>query len=147
MNNTTQKNRKKHRRYNKRFAVLKNNNQGMTMVEVLMGFVLLVLMLGMLSGIIALSSRMFERSVDLKRAEESLQQAVYKTTVTGSPVSEETLKLTLVQATEKREESATILLTSTKLYKLTTADVLEGAEEESLNMDFYYFRSESPAGE
>ncbi|MDD7642463.1 MAG: hypothetical protein PUK75_08315 [bacterium] len=146
MNNITLKNRKKHRRYNKRFAVLKNNNQGMTMVEVLMGFVLLVLMLGMLSGIIALSSRMFERSVDLKRAEESLQQAVYKTTVTGSPVSEETLPLTL-------EPDATMpgdhdqLSLSAKLYKLTTADVLDGAEEESLNMDFYYFRSESPAGE
>lgn len=109
------------------------------MVEVLMGFALLVLMLGMLSGIIALSSRMFERSVDLKRAEESLQKAVYKTTVTGSPVSEETLPLTLEPDATMPGEHTPVPL-SAKLYKLTTENVLEGAEEESLNMDYFYFR-------
>lgn len=122
-------------------AGLKGNDRGMTMVEVLMGFVLLLLMLGMLSGIIALSSRMFERSVDLKRAEESLQKAVYKNNVAGSPVPDETLPLTLTlvpDATMPGDHAPLSL--SAKLYKLTTADVLEGAEEESLNMDFYYFK-------
>lgn len=117
---------------------LKGNDQGMTMVEVLMGFVLLLLMLGMLSGIIVLSSRMFERSVDLRRAQESLQQSVYKTYVTGSPVSEGALSL--VRVTETPEESVTIPLKTTKLYKLTTSNVLEGVEKESLNMYFYFFK-------
>ena len=117
---------------------LKGNNQGMTMVEVLMGFVLLLLMLGMLSGIIVLSSRMFERSVDLRRAQESLQQAVYKTSVTGSPVSEETL--TLVPDAGMPGAHAPVSL-SAKLYVLSTRDILaEEVEKDSLDMNFYFVK-------
>lgn len=119
-------------------ARLKGNNQGMTMVEVLMGFVLLLLMLGMLSGIIVLSSRMFERSVDLRRAQESLQQAVYKTNATGSPVSEETL--TLVPDAGMPGGHAPVSLTA-KLYVLSTRDIfVEEVEKDSLDMDFYFVK-------
>ena len=119
-------------------ARLKGNNQGMTMVEVLMGFVLLLLMLGMLSGILALSSRMFENSVDLRRAQESLQQAVYKTTVTGSPAPEETL--TLVPDAVMPGAHAPVSL-SAKLYVLSTRDILaEEVEKDSLDMNFYFVK-------
>ena len=57
---------------------IRKDNQGMTMVEVLMGFVILSLMLGMLSHIISFSSNLYKQSLDLKRVEENLEKYIYK---------------------------------------------------------------------
>ena len=45
-------------------SFFRNSNHGMTMVEVLMGFVILALLLGMFSGIIVTASNMYYNSVD-----------------------------------------------------------------------------------
>lgn len=119
-------------------AGLKSDDRGMTMVEVLMGFVLLLLMLGMLSGIIALSSNMLMRSVDLKQAEEALQKEIYKTSLTGSPAVPVSGPLSLVPETGT---GGAIGLPSAKLYQLSTGDLLtDEAQKESLTMTFYYIK-------
>ena len=58
-----------------------NINKGSTMVEVLMGFVILSLMLGMLSGIISIASEMYDSSIDKRNAMNRLEEYVYKTEV------------------------------------------------------------------
>lgn len=121
-------------------AGLKGDDRGMTMVEVLMGFVLLLLMLGMLSGIIALSSNMLMRSVDLKQAEEALQKEIYKTSLTGSTAVTGPLSLVPEDGTPT-VAGGSIGLTSAKLYQLSTGDLLtDEAQKESLTMTFYYIK-------
>ncbi len=60
------------------------------MVEVLIGFVILLIMLGMLSGVIAFSHNMFLNAVDIKKSEENLQENAYKKNAsqTGSLVKD-----------------------------------------------------------
>ena len=59
-------------------------NKGMTMVEVLIGFVILLLILGMLSGVIAFAHNMFLNAVDIKKSEENLEENAYKKTAAES---------------------------------------------------------------
>lgn len=59
------------------FTALKNN-RGMTMMEVLMGFLVLVVFLGGISGIISFSSKMVFRSIDLKKDLQTIQGELYK---------------------------------------------------------------------
>ncbi|MCR5233103.1 MAG: prepilin-type N-terminal cleavage/methylation domain-containing protein [Lachnospiraceae bacterium] len=56
---------------------LKDDNRGMTMTEVLMAFVILAIIMGLLSGIIAFSKRMYMQAADQRRAQEVLQRIIY----------------------------------------------------------------------
>lgn len=124
---------------------IKNNNSGMTMVEVLMGFVILVLLLGMFSGIIVSATNMYYNSVDLRRAEESLQKAVYSDSVTGA-LAPEGVSLKLVPASGMPSASEPIPLSS-RLYKLSSSTVLTGLEADSLDVDIYFLKAAAAAGE
>ena len=53
---------------------LKLNNQGMTIVEVLMGFVILSLILDAVITMIMFSNNMMYKSVDLKNAHEEMER-------------------------------------------------------------------------
>ncbi len=56
------------------------------MVEVLIGFVILLLILGMLSGVIAFAHNMFLNAVDIKKSEENLEENAYKKTAAESGI-------------------------------------------------------------
>lgn len=124
----------------------RNDNHGMTMVEVLMGFVILALLLGMFSGIIVTASNMYYNSVDLKRAHESLQGAVYSESITSS-LSPEGVTLNLVPAEGMPQESTPIAFSKTKLYKISSATVLSAEEAESLDVDIYFLKPDPPSEE
>ena len=124
----------------------RNDNRGMTMVEVLMGFVILALLLGMFSGIIVTASNMYYNSVDLKRAHESLQGAVYSESITSS-LSPEGVTLNLVPAEGMPQESTPIAFSKTKLYKISSATVLSAEEAESLDVDIYFLKPDPPSEE
>ena len=127
-------------------SFFRNSNQGMTMVEVLMGFVILALLLGMFSGIIVTASNMYYNSVDLKRAHESLQGAVYSESITSS-LSPEGVTLNLVPAEGMPQESTPIAFSKTKLYKISSATVLSAEEAESLDVDIYFLKPDPPSEE
>lgn len=127
-------------------SFFKNNNQGMTMVEVLMGFVILALLLGMFSGIIVTASNMYYNSVNLKRAHESLQGAIYSESITNS-LSPEGVTLNLVPAEGMPQESTPIAFSKTKLYKISSATVLSAEEAESLDVDIYFLKPDPPSEE
>lgn len=112
------------------------NNSGMTMVEVLMGFVILVILLGLVSGIIVVSTNIYYSSVDLERAEESLQEALYSKSITDS-LSPETEVIKLVPTSDMPGTKTPITM-SCKMYKLSSSMVLDGEEAESLNVDIYF---------
>ncbi|MDD6658316.1 MAG: prepilin-type N-terminal cleavage/methylation domain-containing protein [Lachnospiraceae bacterium] len=133
-----------HKRQRTTCPVFRSNNQGMTMVEVLMGFVILALLLGMFSGIIVTASNMYYNSVDLKRAHESLQGAVYSESITGS-LSPEGVTLKLVPAEGMPEESTPIAFSKTKMYKISSATVLSAEEAESLDVDIYFLKTDPPS--
>lgn len=69
-------------------ATKRKQNKGMTMVEVMMGFVILMLMLGALSGIIVSATNMFWEACDIQKAEEQLQGKVYMTNVEATKLSQ-----------------------------------------------------------
>ena len=62
-----------------------SDNKGMTMIEVLMGFTILILFFAGMSGIIAFSNNIVMRSVDLRKDMEVMQGEMYKL----SPVRED----------------------------------------------------------
>ncbi len=63
------------------------DNKGMTMIEVLMGFTILVLFLAGMSGIIAFSNNIVLRSVDLRKDMEVIQSEMYKTNPIHSDIA------------------------------------------------------------
>ena len=121
------------------------DNGGVTMVEVLMGFSILVLLLGMFSGIIVSATNMYYDSVDLRRAEENLQKAVYADDITDTLTPEGTA-LKLVPEDGTPGDTTPIAL-SARLYKLSSSAVLNGMEKESLDVDVYFLKPSESGSE
>lgn len=100
---------------------IRKDNQGMTMVEVLMGFVILTLMLGMLSHIISFSSNLYQQSIDIKRMEEYFEANIYKKDLTPKGAG---LAVSVKEVHEEPNGSTTI----------TEAKYKEGAVEKSITL-------------
>ncbi len=133
---------------NQRKLNIVKNQDGMTMVEVLMGFTVLMVLLGMLSGIISFSSKMLNNSVDLRNAENAFQREVYKTTIPGAEALEN-MKVSASLSSENKENQTSIEL-SMKSYRIYSSDLLDGKvsteEKDSLDMYFYYFGMQPGGG-
>ena len=54
------------------------DNRGMTMTEVLLAFVILSIIMGLLSGIIAFSKKMYVDAADLRHSQEDVNREIYK---------------------------------------------------------------------
>lgn len=67
----------------KKLKALQQNNDGMTMVEVLMGFLILSIILGGVVSLISFSSKMYFNSVDLRRDQTELVENAYKKEIPG----------------------------------------------------------------
>lgn len=114
-------------------------NSGMTIVEIMVGFLLLILMLGMLSGIIAVATNIYYKSVDLRRAEESLQKEVYSNS-SADKMEKQEASLALVPAEGMPDESVSIPLKA-GLYKLSSRAVLNEADADTLDIELFFLRS------
>lgn len=68
------------------------NNKGMTMVEVLVGFVILSLIMGGVFHMIRFGSNMLYEAVDIKHSQESFEEETYKTTPDASIIKLKTIK-------------------------------------------------------
>lgn len=113
------------------------SNKGMTMTEVLMGFVVLILFLGGISGIISFSSNMVYRSVDLKKDMQIIQSELYKKTPSCVSFSTDiTLK-------NVDDDSEVCKLTNAEIYEVSSDRLKEeGAliSEEGLGIFIYGIR-------
>lgn len=129
----------------------KTDNRGMTMVEVLMGFVLLSIMLGMLSQIISFSSSLYRQSVDIKRMEEYMEQYLYKkdipltgngTAVTVKEVHETAGgAVVITDASYEEGGSKKNLVTGRKVYTISSRDfppVINSEEDPEIKITLFH---------
>ncbi len=90
--------------------VSRRANKGMSMVEVLVGFVILVGLLGGLSGSIAFAKNMYLRSVDMRKAQQHVTENIYKKDVlSGQTERQDTLQLKVItpaKSVNQKETSA-----------------------------------------
>ena len=110
----------------------------MTMVEVLMGFTILLLLLAMFSGIIATSSDIYYNSVDFRKADEVLQRNLYKKNITDGLIPESDT-VSLVPAEGMPSEGLDIPMNA-KLYKLDSSKLDGTYEEDALQVEVYFIR-------
>lgn len=118
----------------RRKQILLKNNNGMTMVEVLMGFVILVIMLGLLSGIVVVSTNIYYSSVDLKRAEEKVQEVIYSD-LALSEITPEPVSISLVPVKTIPGASGERINLPANLYKLSSITILKDLETDNLDFD------------
>ena len=109
-----------------------------------MGFVLLVLIMGMLSGIIVTATNMYYNAVDLRRAEEALQSAIYSNSVV-SALTPEPAAVTLKPVADMPGAKTPVDL-SAHLYKLSSSTVLEGEQAAAMDVNVYFFQPETAGG-
>ena len=124
--------------FNKKNKKTFGNNLGMTMVEVLMGFTILLLLLAMFSGIIATSSDIYYNSVDFRKADEVLQRNLYKTNITDGLIPESGV-VSLVPAEGMPSEGTEIPMNA-KLYKLDSSKLEGASAEDTLQVEVYFIR-------
>lgn len=120
----------------------KHANKGMSMVEVLVGFVILVGLLGGLSGSIAFSKNMYLRSVDMRKAQQRVTENIYKKDVlSGRTEKQDTLQLKVItpaKSINQKESSAPACLKNGNnvtlkiaYYNITTDELGETDPDES----------------
>lgn len=114
----------------------KDANKGMTMVEVLMGFTILVLMMGMLSGIIAAGNNMYMNAVDIKKEGEKLQEVIYLKGVTGGEAVEND-HITFVPSSDMPGNHNEISMKA-NVYRIGS-NALFGEENDETNELFVFF--------
>lgn len=123
----------------KKTDTLLKNNSGMSMVEVLMGFVLLVILLGMVSGIISTSTNIYYSSVDLRRAEESMQKVIYSNKA-QEIAQKQDVTLKLVPAEGMPGAGDDISMTA-ELYKISGKDAAgDEAEEDIMDINVFFMK-------
>jgi len=121
---------------------IKSNN-GMTMTEVLTGFIVLAVFLGGMSGIISFASNMVFRSIDLKRDMQVIQSELYKKdptcTVTASDISFSVDGTTVCH------------LKNAEIYEVNSTDLKNNGgydiSEEGLDISIYGIRYKEVAGD
>lgn len=107
--------------------VLKVNNKGMTMVEVLMGFAILSIILGGVITIIKFSSNMYFRSADMRREQATLNKMAYDDSTDGKTDITGELRLKHVEEGNLTgditlEDGTAVQMNDTKVYQVSTGE-------------------------
>lgn len=112
------------------------NNRGMTMVEVIMGFALLAIVLGMISRMIVMSSNMYYNTVDLRNVQEALQKEIYLKNITDTAQMQSAAIRLYPEGTDHIAVNA-IPMEKSKLYMLSSSGLPDtGAAEMDINLYF-----------
>lgn len=114
------------------------DNYGMTIVEVLVGFVVLAVILASLSGIIVVSRNMYFRSIDTSKELGMIQEELYKTNAING-AQEITGAFTFVPGDGMPQTNGNAeITTNIKLYSIGEEQLL-GSEGSELSAYKYYF--------
>lgn len=133
-------NKFKRKMKNKIFELCKPRNvlkdqSGMTMVEVLIGFVVLSIMIASLSGIISVATNMLQRSADLKHKDEAILATVYK----KEPVALATPTATSFKL--KNVKDGTEVTVATNFFAINSNDFLSSDVQDGIDVKVYYFKA------
>lgn len=124
----------------KRKNLIVKQNKGMTMVEILLGFVILMVMMGMLSGIIVFASNLYYESVDLKKAETALARNLYREDLaSGASTVKYSDVISLRPEDSMPGEHASLKLNA-DLYSISSSDMLTGSDAEALDVRVYFLK-------
>lgn len=104
-----------------RLKKLQQDNRGMTMVEVLAGFTVLVLAMVSLNHIISFSEKMMMKSMDVMAAQQKMKKEVYKT-VPDPSVGKEVTGVRFY-LTETGENGVQLELTDAKVFSYEVEDM------------------------
>lgn len=119
------------------------SNKGMTMTEVLTGFIVLAVFLGGMSGIISFSSNMVFRSIDLKRDMQVIQSELYKKEPTCVVIPSD-ISFTMNGTTVCHLKNA-------EIYEVNSTDLKNNGgydiSEEGLDISIYGIRYKEVSGE
>lgn len=116
------------------------NNRGMTMVEVIMGFALLAIVLGMISRMIVMSSNMYYNTVDLRNVQEALQKEIYLKNITDTArIQSATIRL-YPEGTDHIAVNA-IPMEKSKLYMLSSSG-LPDTDAAEMDINLYFIASD-----
>lgn len=116
------------------------DDRGMTIVEVLVGFVILSIIMGMLSGIIAFASNLYYESVDLRHAEYQLVQSVYsKDVVADAQANGSKHEVDLVFKPQNGSNMSNAIRKDAKLYQINTTHFQDVQDVKEIDMEFYFF--------
>lgn len=116
---------------------LLKDNRGMTMTEVLMAFMVLIIIMGMLSGIIAFSKKMYMNASDLRRSQETVSQEIYKKDFVGEPDK------TNIKVYRKKPEDDKYEKVEDKYFAVGVSQNSVFVPSENYNMNFLVFSSVS----
>lgn len=120
-----------------------DNNQGMTMVEIMMGFTVLMVLLGGLSSIISFSSNLYMNCVDIKRAQEEFQAEIYKNNNEGTK-HETSLKF--VGTLSSAPKTKTAINTDMYVYSIYSGQIVNQETNINLDMTYYYIGTDKAGG-
>lgn len=120
-----------------------DNNQGMTMVEVMMGFTVLMILLGGLSSIISFSSNLYMNCVDIKRAQEEFQAEIYKNNNKGQ--KQET-SLKFVGSLSSAPKVKKNISTDMYVYSIYSGEIINQETNINLDMNYYYIGADEAGG-
>lgn len=113
------------------------SNRGMTMVEVLMGFTILLLLLAMFSGIISTSSDIFNDAADFRKTDEVLQKYIYKENIAENltPV----ISTVYLKPDKGMPDEDAVIPLSVKLYKIDSS-TLEPENRNDIEAEVYFLK-------
>lgn len=116
------------------------NNKGTTIVEVMLGFVILMLMLGMLSGVIVFAANLYFKSVDLSKAQTKLQQCAYKNEDAQAEgvVSIHSGTVSL-KPQSGMPDAGRVVSMDMEVHSINSQDVLPEDDESELDVNVFYF--------
>lgn len=118
----------------------KSLNEGTTIVEVMMGFVILMLMMGMLSGVILFASNLYFKSVDLAHAQTKLQQSVYKNEDVQEAGVVATHEGTIsLKPQSGMPDAGRVVSMDMEVHSINSQDVLPEDDESELDVNVFYF--------
>jgi hypothetical protein len=102
------------------------NNAGSTMVEVLVGFTILMILMAGITGLINVSSNMLFNTHDMLEAQRNFMQEYYKTNyggLTKDTIASGTVELTAADSSgEKKADGVSISLNHAVMQKISDAD-------------------------
>lgn len=125
-----------------------SDNRGMTMAEILIAFVVLMVLLGSLSGLIAFSANMYNNSVDMRKGQAAFMEEMYKKGVPASARVKSFNAIGSMSADNKSNRSDINI--DANLYFLNGSEILDASTDsnvkEAVNMDFLFFDNKPTAG-
>lgn len=129
------------------------NNKGMSMVEVLVGFVVLSIVMAGIFHMIRFGSNMLNESVDIKHSQQNFESEIYKNTIDTAAITDKKIKslgaadFVLKPSTTPAGNAMQVNNESSiDMFSATAADA-EAADQDALNNELHSYTYKDTAND